>query len=53
VVFGKLAASSYTVVSATKITAVSPAQAAATRNVLVTTAGGTSRAVTVDKFTYK
>jgi hypothetical protein len=53
VVFGPLAATSYTVVSSTDITAVSPAQAASTRNIFVTTPSGTSAGVAADQFTYK
>jgi hypothetical protein len=52
VLFGAVAATSYTVVSSTKITAVSPAQAAGTHNIYVTTPGGTSAAVAADDFTY-
>ena len=52
VVFGPLAATSYTVVSSTDITAVSPAQAASTRNIFVTTPSGTSAGVAADQFTY-
>jgi hypothetical protein len=52
VVFGAVAATSFTVVSATKITAVSPAQAAATHNIYVTTPAGTSAPVAGDEFTY-
>ena len=40
--FGAVAATSFTVVSDTEITAVSPAQAVGTHDVLVTTPGGTS-----------
>ena len=52
VAFGPLAATSYTVVSSTEITAVSPAQAASTRNIFVTTPSGTSAGVAADQFTY-
>jgi hypothetical protein len=52
VLFGAVAATSYTVVSDTKITAVSPAQAAATHGLYVTTPGGTSAAVAADDYTY-
>jgi hypothetical protein len=52
VLFGALAATSFTVVSATEITAVSPAQAAAVHNIYVTTPGGTSTPVMADLFTY-
>ena len=49
VAFGTVAAS-YTVVSSTQITAVSPAEPAGLRNVFVTTPGGTSAAVMADWF---
>jgi hypothetical protein len=52
VAFGTTAATSFTVVSATKITAVSPAAGVGTRNIQVTTAQGTSPAVAADDFTY-
>jgi hypothetical protein len=52
VVFGAVAAANFSVVSSTKITAVSPAEAAAAHNVYVTTPGGTSAAVAGDVFTY-
>jgi len=53
VTFGAVAATSYTVVSDTEITAVSPAQAAGPRNIVVTTAGGTGTpVVAADSFTY-
>jgi hypothetical protein len=52
VVFGAVAATSFTVVSSTKITAVSPAQAAAAHNIYVTTPVGTSAPVMADLFTY-
>jgi len=52
VLFGTLSATSFTVKSATQIIAVSPAQAAATVNVSVTTPNGTSSAVSADDFTY-
>ncbi|MGA2837796.1 MAG: IPT/TIG domain-containing protein, partial [Acidimicrobiales bacterium] len=51
--FGPVAATSFTVVSDTQITAVAPAQAAGSRNVFVTTAGGTSSTVTADLFSYQ
>ena len=51
--FGAVAATRFTVVSDTEITAVSPAQAAGPRDVLVTTAGGASTPVVpADRFTY-
>jgi large repetitive protein len=49
--FGAIAASSFTVVSATSITADSPA-GTGTVHVTVTTLGGTSPTVTADQFTY-
>jgi hypothetical protein len=52
VVFSSVAASSFTVVSATEITAVSPAGAAGAHNIYVTTPAGTSAAVAGDVFTY-
>ena len=54
VAFGGVLATNFTVVSATEITAVTPARAAGTRPVLVTTAlGGTSpSAGPSDEFTY-
>ncbi len=54
VTFGAAAATSYTVVSDSEITAVSPPQSIGTRNIVVTTARGTNTAVgAVDRFTYK
>ncbi len=54
VTFGAVPARSYTVVSDTEITAVSPAQATGTRGIVVTTTGGASKSAgAVDKFTYK
>jgi hypothetical protein len=50
--FGTVAATSVVLVSSTTLTCKSPAEAAATVNVTVTTVGGTSAAVTGDKFTY-
>jgi histidinol dehydrogenase len=47
-----VAATSFTVVSSTEITAVSPAQAAGAHNIYVTTPAGTSTAVSGDVFTY-
>jgi hypothetical protein len=52
VTFRALAASSFTVVSATEITAVVPAQAAGVDNVFITAPGGTSAAVAGDHYTY-
>ncbi|MBB6488448.1 IPT/TIG domain-containing protein, partial [Rhizobium lusitanum] len=52
VTFGATAAASYTVNSATQITAVSPANAAGTYDMTVTTAGGTSTTSAADQFTY-
>ena len=51
VLFGTVAASSFTVNSATQITAVSPA-GSGTVDVRVTTPGGTSATSTADRFTY-
>jgi hypothetical protein len=53
VVFGTVAATSYTVVSSTKITAVSPAQPSAIRNIYVTTPAGTTPQSSADEFTYQ
>ena len=53
VVFGSVPATSFSVVSATTITAVSPAQAASTYNIAVTTSGGTSATVSADAYTYQ
>ena len=50
--FGTTAAASFTVDSPTQITAVSPAGAAGTVDLSVTTAGGTSAAIAADRFTY-
>jgi type II secretory pathway pseudopilin PulG len=50
--FGTTAASSYSVVSASSITAVSPAGSSGTVDVTVTTAAGTSTTGSADKFTY-
>ena len=50
--FGGTAATGYTVNSATQITATSPAHAAGTIDVTVTTAGGTSATSAADNFTY-
>jgi hypothetical protein len=50
--FGTVVATSFTVVSDTQITVVSPAHAAGPQNVLVTTAGGTSPTTPGDVFTY-
>src|SRR5208337_2227493 len=52
VTFGVTAAASFTVNSATSITAVSPAEAAGTVDVTVTTAGGTSAKTAADQFTF-
>jgi hypothetical protein len=52
VLFGTVPATSFTVVSSTKITAVSPAGASGSVDVLVTTPSGTSGAVSADQFTY-
>ena len=53
VAFSSVLASSYSVVSDTKITAVSPPQAAGTYNVRVATTGGISPVVMADRFTYQ
>jgi hypothetical protein len=50
--FGPDAGTGVTVVSATEITAASPAHAAGKVNVKVTTPAGTSPAVTADQYTY-
>ncbi len=50
--FGSTAATSLTFNSSSSLTAVSPAEGAATVNILVTTLGGTSGAVAADQFTY-
>jgi hypothetical protein len=50
--FGSAAATNVTVVSATKITATSPAGAVGTVDVKVTTPGGTSTTSSADLFTY-
>ena len=52
VTFGTVTAPSFVVVSSTQITAVSPAQAAATHTIEVTTPSGTSAPVPADLFTY-
>jgi hypothetical protein len=52
VLFGAVAATSFTVVSSTEVTAVSPAQVSGALNVYVTTPGGTSAAAAGDVFTY-
>ncbi|MBS0590235.1 MAG: IPT/TIG domain-containing protein, partial [Proteobacteria bacterium] len=52
VTFGGNNAASYTVNSATQITAISPAGAAGTVNITVTTMGGTSATSSADQYTY-
>ncbi|HWC34413.1 MAG TPA: IPT/TIG domain-containing protein, partial [Mycobacteriales bacterium] len=52
VTFGATAATSYTVVSDTQITVVSPAHSAGTVNVSVTSPYGKSGVVAADHFTY-
>lgn len=52
VMFGSTSATTYTVDSDTQITVVSPAVAAGTVHITVTTPGGTSAAVSEDQFTY-
>jgi hypothetical protein len=50
--FGSVAATSFTVVSSTEITAVAPAQATSRRNIFIITPGGTSASVPADLFRY-
>lgn len=50
--FGGIAATDYTVNSATQITAIPPAGSAGTVDVTVTTAGGTSEIGSADQYTY-
>jgi hypothetical protein len=50
--FGTALAASFTVVSSTKITAVTPAHAAGLAAIRVITAGGTSPAVTADRYRF-
>ena len=52
VLFGAVAATSFTSVSSTKITAVSPPQAPGFHNIYVTTPAGTSAQSAADEFTY-
>src|SRR5262249_50684751 len=52
VLFGSVAASSFTVNSSTKITATSPAEPAGTVDITVTTASGTSATGASDRYTY-
>ena len=52
VVFGGAAAPTFTVVSSTQLTAVSPAVAPGVHNIYVITPGGTSAPVSADLFTY-
>jgi hypothetical protein len=52
VMFGNVAASSFTVNSATQITATAPPEAAGTVDIRVTTPGGTSPASSSDQFTF-
>ena len=51
--FGSIAASSYTVNSSTQITAVSPAEAAATVDLTVTTPAGVSATSSADRFSFE
>ena len=51
--FGTQAATSYSVVSATQVTATSPAEPAGTGDVTVATSSGTSVTSTADDFTYE
>ena len=53
VIFGAVAANTFTVVSDTSVTAVSPAQSGGVRNTYVVTQGGTSAAIAGDQFTYR
>jgi glucose/arabinose dehydrogenase len=53
VAFGGVAATSFSVVSDTQITAVSPAQAAGAHHIVVTGPGGTSALVSADVYSYK
>jgi hypothetical protein len=53
VAFGAVAATSFNVVSATKITAVAPAQPAGSHHITVTTPVGTSPLVSADIYTYQ
>jgi hypothetical protein len=52
VLFGTASATSYTVISDTQITAVTPAEPAGTVDVTVTTPGGTTAAGSTDRFTF-
>jgi hypothetical protein len=52
VTFGTVSATSFTVNSSTRITAIAPAQAAGVVNVRVTNAGGTSADATANRYTY-
>ena len=52
VMFGTAAATSFTVDSPTKVTAVTPAEIVGTVDVTVTTPGGTSATSTADQFSY-
>jgi RHS repeat-associated protein len=51
--FGTAPGTGLTVLSATKMTVVTPAHAAGAINITLSTPGGTSAVVTADKFTYK
>ncbi|HTU29617.1 MAG TPA: IPT/TIG domain-containing protein [Solirubrobacteraceae bacterium] len=51
--FGSAAAATVTYVSATRLTAVSPAENAGTVDITVTTASGTSKIVKADHYTFK
>jgi hypothetical protein len=53
VLFGTVPATSFTVVSATKVTAVAPAGATGSVDIFVTTPSGTSASTSDDQFTYK
>ena len=51
--FGTTAATSFTVVSATRIQVVTPAHAAGAVDVRVTSTGGTSAVVAADSYTFR
>jgi uncharacterized protein (TIGR03437 family) len=51
-VFGSVNATSFTIVSATQISAVVPPQAAGSHNVYVVNSGGSSALVAADVYTY-
>jgi hypothetical protein len=51
--FGSVDATSFTVVSSSRITAVAPAQAAGRVDIRVTAIGGTSPITNSDRYTYQ